>query len=369
MKKANTLILIFYFSLILVVSTTLFYINSSLEQPTGQLKLVPEPLSEISFTKTIKINKEQIFNTMADYQNFPKVLPQNVVSIESVATEKNTHVYKIEMIEKGIKTKLLVSHTILPLNEQIIKVLDGDAKDTVIIQKFEEQGEFTTLTTKANLKLSGILTPFKFLPIINFNHALETIVSSFVNYSIEKTKNEKIVDDLYREILKRPADLSGLEHFSSLLDNKEITSDEIRNELLNSDEYKSVILRSNIKQVDELNDNTKKFIDDLYLTILRRHVDVEGLQYFGSLLESNSTTKETIRDELIMSKEFISLPVETRSLDIVRDEYQEFINATHYQVYGKYADKKTIRVFGVFLESGEMTTSDVHNFFSNQLKK
>src|SRR3989344_2111576 len=157
MKKANTLILIFYFSLILVVSTTLFYINSSLEQPTGQLKLVPEPLSEISFTKTIKINKEQIFNTMADYQNFPKVLPQNVVSIESVATEKNTHVYKIEMIEKGIKTKLLVSHTILPFDEQIIKVLDGDAKDTVIIQKFEGQGEFTTLTTKANLKLSGIL--------------------------------------------------------------------------------------------------------------------------------------------------------------------------------------------------------------------
>ena len=53
-------------------------------------------------------------------------------------------------------------------------------------------------------------------------------------------KYEKTVDDLYREILLRPADREGLMHFSSLLEDGNITEDDLRELLLNSEEKKEM---------------------------------------------------------------------------------------------------------------------------------
>ena len=54
------------------------------------------------------------------------------------------------------------------------------------------------------------------------------------------SKYEKTVDDLYREILLRPADREGLIHFSSLLEDGKITEDNLRELLLNSEEKKEM---------------------------------------------------------------------------------------------------------------------------------
>jgi hypothetical protein len=54
------------------------------------------------------------------------------------------------------------------------------------------------------------------------------------------SKYEKTVDDLYREILLRPADREGLMHFSSLLEDGKITEDGLRELLLNSEEKKEM---------------------------------------------------------------------------------------------------------------------------------
>ncbi len=54
------------------------------------------------------------------------------------------------------------------------------------------------------------------------------------------SKYEKTVDDLYREILLRPADREGLVHFSSLLEDGKITEDDLRELLLNSEEKKGM---------------------------------------------------------------------------------------------------------------------------------
>ena len=54
------------------------------------------------------------------------------------------------------------------------------------------------------------------------------------------SKYEKTVDDVYREILLRPADREGLVHFSSLLEDGKITEDDLRELLLNSEEKKDM---------------------------------------------------------------------------------------------------------------------------------
>ncbi len=41
------------------------------------------------------------------------------------------------------------------------------------------------------IELSGILTGFGFLPQLNVHHAMNTILSSFIEYSVEKNSKMK----------------------------------------------------------------------------------------------------------------------------------------------------------------------------------
>ena len=51
-----------------------------------------------------------------------------------------------------------------------------------------------------------------------------------------KKSNKIIIDDLYREILRRPADNYSLQYYDSLLESGKMTVEDIRKALLESDE-------------------------------------------------------------------------------------------------------------------------------------
>ena len=64
-----------------------------------------------------------------------------------------------------------------------------------IIQTFESYDDKTKISIDIDLKTRGILAPFSYLPIINANHAMDTIIQSFVEYSTRPyTLNEKIIE-------------------------------------------------------------------------------------------------------------------------------------------------------------------------------
>ena len=55
-----------------------------------------------------------------------------------------------------------------------------------------------------------------------------------------KDETKKIIDDLYREILYRPADELGMAYFGSMLESGKLTAEDIKKALLESDEYKAM---------------------------------------------------------------------------------------------------------------------------------
>ena len=64
-------------------------------------------------------------------------------------------------------------------------------------------------------------------------------LSSFIDHDkVLDTSSKKIVNELYLEILHRDADREGLTHFSTLLEKKKITIDDLRKTLLDSDEHR-----------------------------------------------------------------------------------------------------------------------------------
>ena len=95
MKKSDKYLLVFYALLIVGISTGIIYFDSSLEKPVGPLKVVPTPLSNITITKMADVETEKIFTIMADVENYPYVLPKNVLSVTKLEETNSSLVYEM----------------------------------------------------------------------------------------------------------------------------------------------------------------------------------------------------------------------------------------------------------------------------------
>jgi len=83
-----------------------------------------------------------------------------------------------------------------------------------------------------------------------------------------------------------------------------MTIDDVKKLLMKSDEYQNRFIETGISSIDELNPETIKTINDLYLEILNRTADNNGILYYGSLLETGKFTTDDIRQSLMDSAEY-----------------------------------------------------------------
>ena len=352
-QKTDKIIIIFYAFLAIAFTIGILYIASTFDTIEHPIIFL-QPVTELQITKIVDVNQEEAFLIMADIKNYPNILPRNIISVNIINQTDNNVLAEYEVVEHGIRAKLLVSHTMYPYDKHIVEVMDGDAKGTKLMQDFttinteieklpECDQSFdgcTKIDSRVELNLKGLLSPFSYLPKGNLDHASDTVISSFTNYmQLSKNETKKIIDDLYREILLRPADTEAFEYWGPLLDNGSITVDEIRTEILNSDEKKSLLVSQEMKTVDELDDETKKIIDDLYREILLRPADTEAFEYWGSLLESGKITKLELRKSILKSEEAISLKRFSDTSDSIYTIFHEV-----YELNGPY--KEVVKVEG-----------------------
>ena len=339
MNKTDKITIIFY---IFLASSFGFYIMTYVHEcPLSATacedlnvsmieSVTPKKIIEFETSRLVDVPNNRIFNVMADIENFPNILPENVVSVNIVNKTDNEITAEEELFEAGIKTKLLVKHTIKPYSQHIIEIIDGDAEGTKITQYFESVDSQTKLTTKVSLNVKGVTSIVAFLPEANLVHAMNTVISHFVEYS-KYDVYEITVDTIYQEILDRQADEESLSHFSTLLRDGQITEQDIRFALLNSEE-----IATKQKTIDQLNEETINVINDLYEKILLREADPEGLVYFGNLFESGMTS-DKIRAILLESDEGKNIssthPVRSKILtvyDYIFDDNPDNSFVDHY---------------------------------------
>ena len=287
-KKKGKIIIIFY--VFLVISVIIFLLDNEmlLDQPRNKSEIgsdllhscsyweflssacewhesreswviLPSPISELENTRDVFHHKEKAFLIMTDVKNYPKILPKNIVSVNIINQVDNTILAEYELIEHGIRTKLLAEHTMYPYDKHILEIMDGDAKGTKLIQDFttvntEKQKwcdesfgeclvwvecECTQITSRMEHKITDVSTESVSGGKSNASAIvmLSNIITSFDEY-MDASENEtkKIVDDLYREILLRPADAEAFEHWGSLLESEKITNLQLRKAILKSEE-------------------------------------------------------------------------------------------------------------------------------------
>ena len=340
MNKTDKIIIIFY---IFLVSSFGLYaltydvgtsVNSSLMEDWASY-YTPPKITEFETSRLVDVPNNRIFDVMANIENFPNILPENVVSVNILNKTDNEIIAEEELSERGIKTKLLVKHTIKPYSEHIIEIIDGDAEGTKITQYFESVDSQTKLTTNVDLKVKGATSLIAFLPEASLVNAINTVISHFVEYS--KYDDYTItVNSIYQEILNREADQDGLLHFSALLRDGQITEQDIRSTLFNSEE-RSLLE----KTIDDLDEEAINVINDLYRKILLREADPEGLLYFGNLFESGMTLDE-IRTIIIESDEAKSIsfshPVRSKITTVYELIFDGAPDNSYVDYYQKISD-------------------------------
>ena len=147
-------------------------------------QIFPEKIEkEIKFTKISKVNKEKIFTSIADLENYSKILPNNVIAVKIVNQTNNEIIAEEEIIEAGIRSKILVKHTIIPYENHTMQILNGDAQDTTIFISFFIENSTTIINTEIKMKVKGILLPFGFLPENNLKSAWNSVISEFEEHA------------------------------------------------------------------------------------------------------------------------------------------------------------------------------------------
>ena len=199
-----------------------------------------EQIHEITFSKTVDVNKTRIFNIMKDLQDYPLVFPRYILSSNIINHTNDVEYAEERTMINGIIQKFIVKHTVIPYNKQTLEILSGDARGTIITETFGGNDTLPILTTNVKLHLQGLLEPFAYVEVGIAQNQLSQAIDQFVIYAKQFDNNPtyKIVDQLYREILKRPADAQGLQYYGSMLESGKMTTNDIRKALLASDEYK-----------------------------------------------------------------------------------------------------------------------------------
>lgn len=238
MNKKDKATVIFYIIIAVSYPSVIIYMDQSFSdlRMMGEVKT---PVNGFNLVTAHNVTKTKLFDTIADVRTYPIISPDHFISVKVVNQSGNIIYAEEQVREKLVTTTLLVKHTIIPYSSQTMEVMNGDAQGTKVTASFTGTDN-TTIATDVQLHLKGKLAIFVFIPKQVLELEFTSVLGDFAKYSKGfDNKYEKIVDDLYREILHRPADDIGLKYWGSKLEQGH-TVDDIRKSITESPEAKSL---------------------------------------------------------------------------------------------------------------------------------
>ncbi len=108
-------------------------------------------------TKIIKAERSKVFNTITDFENLPNRLPEFFNSIKIVSKEGNVTIIEESVKVAGRDITQTTKHILTPPEKHEVLVMTGDAKDSHIVETYENVSEGTKVTVDGDFKLSGKL--------------------------------------------------------------------------------------------------------------------------------------------------------------------------------------------------------------------
>jgi len=138
-------------------------------------------LSKINFEKIVKAERAKVFNIVANYEQFQKILPTYFPSIRIRSTRGNIAVVEEHIKIAGREFIMMTKHvTKFPETHEVF-VIGGDAKGSHIVEQFDSIQGGTKIIVDADLKLSGFLKIAAFFGKNKIKKNLTKIMDEFAN--------------------------------------------------------------------------------------------------------------------------------------------------------------------------------------------
>ena len=134
---------------------------------------------KVKVEKIIKAKKDKVFFTITDFENLPSKLPQIFKSVKIISREGNSIITEefVRMVRRDITQK--VKHVIQPTKKHEVFILEGDVKDSHIIESYEETSEGTKIIIEGDFKLAGTLNLLGFFAKREIEKSINEVMDKF----------------------------------------------------------------------------------------------------------------------------------------------------------------------------------------------
>lgn len=112
---------------------------------------------KIHFEKIVKADRARVFDVAANYEEFEKTLPQYFPSIRVRSQRDNVAVVEEHLRVAGKELVMMTKHVTTYPELHEVFVIGGDAKGSVITEKYETVPEGTKIIVDADIKLKGVM--------------------------------------------------------------------------------------------------------------------------------------------------------------------------------------------------------------------
>lgn len=136
-------------------------------------------MPKISIEKTINAERQHVFDIVANYENFEKILPQYFPSIRVRSVRDNTAVVEEHLILGDKELIMMTKHVTKYPELHEVFVIGGDAKGSHIIEKYEKIPQGTKVKIDADLKLKGMIRIFGMFGKNKLSSEYQKIVDAF----------------------------------------------------------------------------------------------------------------------------------------------------------------------------------------------
>lgn len=136
-------------------------------------------MPKIKVEKTIKADREKIFNMVTDFESLPSKFPQFFKSVKIISREGNTVTTEDHAVMAGREVHQTTKHVLTPPEIDDVQLLSGDAKDSHIVTTYTTIPEGTKVTVEGDFKLAGKLKLVGFMAKGKIEKSIEEVIDQF----------------------------------------------------------------------------------------------------------------------------------------------------------------------------------------------
>jgi len=136
-------------------------------------------LPKVRIQKIIKAERDKVYETITDFENLPIKLPKYFKSVKIINKENDVILTEESVMMAGIDITQTVKHVLTTPEKHEVFIIDGDAKDSHIIETYKSVSEGTSISIEGDFKLSGILKLVGFLVKGKIENGIDEIMDAF----------------------------------------------------------------------------------------------------------------------------------------------------------------------------------------------